>query len=531
LRVHGLEVVVLIGLAVLVLSVLAQRLRVAPPLVLLLGGVAIGFVPKLGDLSLPPDVVLFLFLPALLYWESLNTSLREIRANLRVIVLQSVVLVIATAAAAAAVGHAWGLSWPMAFVLGAVVAPTDATAVSAVAGHLPRRPLTTLRAESLINDGTALVIYAVAVDAATGKHRPTPLGVSGQLIASYAGGIAIGIAVAAIVLVVRRRFLRDPHLENVLSVVTPFVAYLPAELAHVSGVVAVVTCGLALSQWGPRVIRARTRLQANAFWGLTTYLLNGALFVLVGLQLHGILEDVSSLSVHAAIIDGLVMAVVVVGVRLTWSNTIPFVIRALDRRPAQRLRRVGFRQRFPGAWAGFRGAVSLAAALAVPELRVDGTPLPGRDLILLVTLIVILVTLLIQGLTMPAVVRWARYPPDATEQQEQRLAERRAAEAGLAALDRRGAELGVPEHVVARIRHDYQIRLQQLDAEPDDEVDGHPVSDYLAERELRTALLFEKRLAVIALRDAREIDDTVLRRLQAQLDAEEVRLIGVSREE
>jgi NhaP-type Na+/H+ or K+/H+ antiporter len=126
LRVHGLEVVVLIGLAVLVLSVLAQRLRVAPPLVLLLGGVAIGFVPKLGDLSLPPDVVLFLFLPALLYWESLNTSLREIRANLRVIVLQSVVLVIATAAAAAAVGHAWGLSWPMAFVLGAVVAPTDA---------------------------------------------------------------------------------------------------------------------------------------------------------------------------------------------------------------------------------------------------------------------------------------------------------------------------------------------------------------------------------------------------------------------
>jgi CPA1 family monovalent cation:H+ antiporter len=132
---------------------------------------------------------------------------------------------------------------------------------------------------------------------------------------------------------------------------------------------------------------------------------------------------------------------------------------------------------------------------------------------------------------MPAVVRWARYPPDATEQQEQRLAERRAAEAGLAALDRRGAELGVPEHVVARVRHDYQIRLQQLDAEPDDEVDGHPVSDYLAERELRTALLFEKRLAVIALRDAREIDDTVLRRLQAQLDAEEVRLIGVSREE
>ena len=528
----ALEVVVVIGVLVLVGAVLGRWLHVPWPLAQLILGVAVGFVPGLGDLEMPPEVVLFLFLPALLYWESLNTSLRGIRANLRVISLGAVGLVLVTMLTVAATAHALGLDWPMALVLGAVLAPTDATAVAAVLGRLPRRVSTTLRAESLINDGTALVLYGVAVGVATGALQIGPLGVGLRLVLSYAGGIAIGLAIAGVVIVIRRR-LHDARLENVLSVLTPFVSYLPAEALHVSGVVAVVTCGLAMSQTGPRTIGAHTRVQARAFWRLTTFILNGALFVLVGLQLHVVIAGRSAAELLAGTGVALLVAAVVMGTRLAWSNTMPYVIRALDRRPAQRLRRVGFRQRQPGAWAGFRGAVSLAAALAIPLRTVDGEPLGGRDLVLLVTFGVIAVTLVVQGLTLPAVVRWARFPEDGEEAGEFRLAERTAAYAASEAIDLRASELGLPETVAKRVREQYDVLLQEMELR-------HLVLDGAArdgerealtaledERRLRLALLQDKREAVQALRHDHLIDDLVLLRLQAKLDAEEVRLARV----
>ncbi len=289
---QGPQVVVLVGACLLLGGVLSARLHVASPLVLLLLGVLagalLGAIPGSPAVELPPTVVLLLFLPALLYWESITTSLREIRADLRGIALLAVGLVLLTAVAVAAVGHAVGMSWPAAFTLGAVVSPTDATAVSAVAGRLPRRTLTTLRAESLINDGTALVIYALAVEAATGVRRVGLGEVAWRLPVSYAGGVLLGLSTAVVVLVVRR-WLHEPRLENVLSVLIPFLAYLPAQKLGVSGVVAVVSCGLLLSQATPRVISARTRLQAEGFWQLTAYILNGALFVLVGLELRPVL--------------------------------------------------------------------------------------------------------------------------------------------------------------------------------------------------------------------------------------------------
>lgn len=532
---RGLEIVVVVGVAVLACSLLARRLNVPAPLVLLVGGLVLGFVPRVDGVDLPPDVVLFLFLPALLYWESLTTSLREILANLRAIVLLSTVLVLATAALVAVVGHAVGLGWPMAFVLGAVVAPTDATAVAAVAGHLPRRTLTILRAESLVNDGTALVVYAIAVEAATRHAGITALGVGWRFVASYAGGIGIGLLVAVVLVAVRRR-LHDTRLENCLSVVSAFIAYLPAELLHVSGVVAVVTCGLVFSQVGPRIVSAATRTQAHAFWTLTTYLLNGALFVLVGLQVHPVLTGLDSdgpdgTRLGRALWICLAVAGVVVGTRLLWSYTVPYLVRALDRRPAQRLRRVGARARLPVAWAGFRGAVSLAAALAIPERDASGAPLAGRDLVLLVTVGVILVTLLVQGLSMPAIVRFARLPPDPTEAEEQRMAEEVAARAGLDAVDTRAAQLGLDGAVVDGVRHAYRVRIKTLISEPADPdlaAFGAAKREFLEnDRRLRRALLADKRAALIRLRDTRDIDDTVLRRVQAQLDAEEVRLTGV----
>ena len=526
---HGLEVSVVIGVAVLLCTAVARHWHVAPPVLLLAVGAVLGFVPGLDGVVLPPEVVLLIFLPALLYWEALSTSLREIRANLRVILLLSVVLVLVTAAGVAAIGHALGLSWPVAFVLGAIVAPTDATAVSAVARNMPRRPLTTLRAESLINDGTALVIFAIAVQVATGAAVFSVGSAIGRFALSYLGGIAVGV-LAAWAAVRARRALGSPLLENGVSVLTPFVTYLGAELIQASGVLAVVVCGLAMSQVGPRVIRAHTRVQGVAFWTLTTFLINGALFVLVGLQLSSALDRLRSYSFAAAAVFAVVIAATVIGIRLVWYYTVPYLIRALDRRPQQRARRTSARQRLPLAWAGFRGGVSLAAALAVPTTLIGGGRFPGRDLLIVITFGVILMTLLAQGLTLPAVLRWAGLPPDDAEVAEHRLAERAATEAGLAALPTVAARLGVSETTVQRVRDEYEEHLATLREFddiaplPSDGADPHRDHQHQHYARLRAALLADKRRAVIALRDARRIDDIVLRRVQAQMDAEEIRL-------
>jgi Na+/H+ antiporter len=357
---------VILGAAVLACSIVASRFRLAPPVLLLACGALLGFVPALRRVQLPPLVVLLLFLPALLYWESLTTSLREIRSNLRVIVLMSTMLVIVTAAAVAAVAHALGLLWGPAWVLGAAVAPTDATAVGVLARALPRRTVTVLRAESLVNDGTALVIYALAVAITAGEDHLSALHVGSLFVVAYAGGAAAGVVTAWLAVHVRRR-LDDPLQENVAMILTPFTAFLLAEVIHASGVLAVVVCGLIMSQAGPRVGRPAMRQQAQASWSLATYLLNGALFVLVGLELQSAVRGLTGTALARGLIAVGAVSAVVIGARFAWLYTTPYLIRALDRRPQQRLRRVGARARVVTGIAGFRGAVSLAAALAVPR--------------------------------------------------------------------------------------------------------------------------------------------------------------------
>ncbi len=520
---QGLELVVVLGATILLGGAIASRLSVAAPLVLLVLGAGLGFIPALGSIELPPDLVLLLFLPALLYWDALNTSLREIRANLRVILLLSVGLVFATAGVVALVAHAFGLAWPMAIALGAILAPTDATAVVAVAGRLPRRTITILRAESLVNDGTALVLYSVAVAAAV-SGVPASLGeTSLRFVASYGFGIAIGLVVGLAVVAVRL-YVRERLLANTLSVLTPFLAYLPAEALGVSGVVAVVTCGLVLSQLGPRVITASMRSQSFGFWQLATYILNGALFVLIGIELHKIVLGLDG-SWGSTVALGVIIALSVLAVRLAWTNTTPYLIRAIDRRPQQRSRRVPFRQRFPLGWAGFRGAVSLAAALALPQQTADGQPLEGRNVVIAVTFTVILFTLLVQGLTMPAVVRWARLPPDPTELDEELLAEQETLRAMLDALPDTASRLGVPVEASQRLAKNYEALLERIHRE-----EGNPEQarrdeiDTDHEAALRLALLPIKRKTLLRLRDENHIDDVILRRVQARIDLEELRL-------
>lgn len=283
-----------------------------------------------------------------------------------------------------------------AWVLGAAVAPTDATAVGALAAMLPRRSITLLRAESLVNDGTALVIYALAVGVTAGAEKLSTAPVAGLFLLAYAGGAAAGAVIAWLGIQVRRR-IDDPLLENVAIVLIPFSAYLAAEAMHASGVLAVVVSGLIMSQAGPWVGHAATRRQTQASWSLATFLLNGALFVLVGLQVQSAIRGPASTLAHGLITAGVVCAVLV-AVRIAFQFAAIYLIRLLDRRPQQRLRRVSHRFRVVTGLAGFRGAVSLAAALAVPATVTSGAPFPDRDLIVFVTTAVIVVLLVVQGL-------------------------------------------------------------------------------------------------------------------------------------
>jgi CPA1 family monovalent cation:H+ antiporter len=413
----------------------------------------------------------------------------------------------------------WGPAW----VLGAAVAPTDATAVGVLARALPRRMVTMLRAESLINDGTALVVYALAVGFTMGDEELSLPHVSGLFLLSYGGGILAGLMAAWLAVLVRRR-LDDPLQENVAVIVTPFVAFLLAELMHASGVLAVVVCGLIMSQIAPREGRADTRQQTAAFWSLATFVLNGALFILVGLEVQAAARNLTSVDLVRGLVAVAAVSAVVIGARFVWLFTTPYVIRALDRRPQQRSRRVSARPRVVIAVAGFRGAVSLALALAVPHALDSGGAFPGRDLIVFVAAGVIVVTLA-QALVLPKVVRWARLGRDTAVEQERHLAETQATEAALDAIPRLAVETGADPKVAEQLRDEYEDHLRVLDsAAANGGGDAPAVRHARQYTDLRLALIAHKRATLVTLRDEGRIDDTVLRQLQTRLDIEEVRL-------
>ncbi|MDX6740780.1 Na+/H+ antiporter [Actinocorallia sp. A-T 12471] len=517
----GLELVVALGFAVLVCSAAADRLGVAPPIVLLLGGIALGFVPALRDVRLPPEAVLLLFLPALLYWESLTTSPREIRRYLRGIVLMSTVLVIVTAGAVAVVAHGFGLPWGPAWVLGAAVAPTDATAVGALARILPRRYMTALRAESLINDGTALVVYGLAVGITVGEESLSTAHVSWLFLVSYVGGVLVGIVTAKVGVQVRAR-IADAILGSVAMLLVPFTAFLAAELVGASGVLAVVVCGLIMSQAGPHVGRAATRLQTVAFYSLAAFVLNAALFVLIGVEAQTVVRALDAADLARGLVLIGVVCAVLVAVRVVFIFAVSYLIRLLDRRPQQHELRISDRARIVSGVAGFRGAVSLAAAMAIPMMVASGAPFPGRSLIVFVTFGVIVVTVLVQGLLLPAVVRWARFPEDLAVGEERRLAETLSVSEALDALPHLVADLRTSPEVAERLRLEYETHLAVLNA------DGEEADTALRRKRddtaLRLALVSCKRATVLRLRDERRIDDTVLRQIQSLLDIEELRL-------
>jgi monovalent cation/hydrogen antiporter len=508
------------------LSVLAGTIRVPYPILLVLGGLVLGFLPGVPPAELPPDLVLVLFLPPLLYQAAFFSSPRDLRADARAITLLAVGLVLATMSAVAAAAHTvvGGLPWAAAFTLGAIVAPTDPLAATAIARRLgvPRRLVTVLEGESLVNDASALVAYRLAV-AAVVAGSFSLWGAGLQFVGRGIGGVAIGVAVGWLIAEARRR-IEDPVVEIVLSVVTGYAAYLPAELMGASGVLAAVTAGLYVGWRAPELASPSTRLLGFSFWEVLVYLLNAVLFVLVGLQLHPILTGVSGSSAAVLLGQAALVSAVVIAVRIVWGFSVPYLVRALDRRPAQRARRVGARERLVASWSGMRGAVSLAAALALPLETSTGQPFPQRNLIIFMTFGVIFATLVLQGLSLPWLIRRLGLHRDDSEEQEELRGRLRATDAALTRLEELAVQEWTREDTVQRMRGLYQFRRRRLKARAGYLADDGVQDRSLAYQRLVRELLEAQRREIVRLRNQGQISNEVMHRIERDLDLEDSRL-------
>lgn len=521
--------VFLLLVAVVALASAATWLRLPYPILLVLGGLALGFVPGLPAITLDPALVLFLFLPPLIYSSAWLTPWREFRADLGPILRLAIGLVLATTAIVAVVAHAaLGMGWAVAFLLGALVSPTDAVAAAATVQRLgvSRRIATILEGESMVNDATGLVLYRFAVAAVVGSIFSF-WQASLQFVLVAAGGILIGLLVSWPVAWLHRN-LDDAPREITLTLLTPFAAYLLADAIGVSGVLAVLAAGLSLSRQASTFFSPNTRLQADAVWSVLVFLLNGLVFILLGLQLHHLLRGTISQSTSAFIGSAVLITLVVIVVRLVWVAGSSSLSRWLAAHSLSRYRWVGWRNVVVVGWSGMRGAVSLAAALALPLTLADGRPFPARAQLLEVTFGVILFTLVGQGLTLTPLIRALGLQPDgAADARELLLARRALTLAALSRVEEVAARDDLPEAVVADRRTHLEGKLQGLervsgaDAKPDDFADP-----WMAARHLRQEVVLAERTALIELWNRGEISAAVQRRLERELDLEQQQLDG-----
>jgi Na+/H+ antiporter len=520
------EVVVLLLAAIAAIATLARKLAIPYPILLTLGGLFLGLVPGLPEVVLAPDLVLLLVLPPLLYAAAWDTTWRDFKANGRAIGLLALGLVFATVGSVAAVAHLFtGLEWAPAFVLGAIVSPTDAIAATAIMErlHAPRRLVAILEGESLVNDASGLVAYRFALVAVlTGGFSLASA--AGQFVLLAVGGVLVGVAVGLVLM----RFvsgLDERPVEILAGVVGAYAAFLLAERLHVSGVLASVSAGLVGSRLAPRVMRSSTRLDARAFWETLEFLLNGLVFILLGFQARGIWKELSDVPTSRLLLAGAVVALTVIATRLLWVFPAAWLPRALSPRLRARDPFPGWRSLVVIGWAGMRGAVSLALALALPR---DGVSFPGRGLVVYFTFCVILFTLVGQGLTLGPLMRQLGLV-GRRDYREELEARRTTARAGLARVEQLlDAPWAPPREAGEHLVGHYQDRLRTLDdlTHMDGAGDGSDALDAAAARgsqRLRLEGVDAERRELIRLRNAGAIDDDVFHRLERDLDLEEQR--------
>jgi monovalent cation/hydrogen antiporter len=521
---HEIQIILVsLLVSVVVLGTIARLVHVPYPIILVIGGLALGLALGPDDtVTLDPDLVLVIFLPPLLYSSAFFANLHDIRRGIRVVSVMAIGLVLATMCTVAVVAHAVvdGMSWPVAFVLGAIVSPTDPLAATEILRRLrvPRQMVSIIEGESLLNDGTALVAYHTAL-------RAVGFGfvfweAAGEFVVDAAGGIAIGLVAGKVLVEVRRR-IDDIPVEITISLLSGYAGYLPAEAVHVSGVLAAVTTGIVLGWKAPEISTASMRLQGYAVWEILIFLLNALLFVLIGLQLPTIMEGLDQPPLTLLGWAAAVSAAVIL-TRLVFGELFTRFIRVVDRRQVQRERRASWRYRLANSWCGMRGAVSLAAALALVE------SFKFRDIVLFLTFAVIFATLVVQGLTLPLLIRALHIEDDGADEREELLGRRAAVDAALNRLGELGSQEWTRDETTERMRMLYEYRQRRFavragELEDRDGIDAFETRAKRYQKMVRSVLTAQRE-TLVQLRNRGEISNEVMHRLERELDLEDERL-------
>jgi Na+/H+ antiporter len=515
-----------VSIAIIVLVAIANRIDVAYPIVLVLGGMAIGFIPHVPTLPLPPELVLVVFLPPLLYWESVTAPTSEFRSSALWIFQLAFGLVILTTIVVAVVAHAIvpGMGWGVAFVLGAVVSSTDEVAFTAIADRLnvPRHIIGTIEGESLVNDATSLILYSVGIAAVVGASFSL-LNATGELALSIVEAVAIGLASAGLAMLAWRA-TRDETLQGVISVVIPFVSYLPAYYIGASGVLATVVSGVVVSRFTPTVLLPRAREMLTGFWTTVVFLLNAFIFVEVGIRFREIVLRLHHYSAWQLVWWSGAVALTCIVARLLW--TFAQGLLPATNEPEHVEGKADWSHVAILGWTGMRGGVSLAAALAIPFETTAG-PFPFRDLLIFITFVVLLATLVGQGGTLPYLITWLGVKDDGAAEDEERIALGLTARAALDEIDALERDEKFPHEILELHRARLEARWKEFRSAEDDPAAARVTALY---RQAQCDLLDRQRAKLIELQREGKIDNTVLRRVQRILDLQtiEVQLLGIT---
>ncbi len=531
--VHSIITLILSLLVVVVaLAVIAPYLKIPYPILLVFGGLLLGFVPGLPQFTLNPDLIFLLFLPPLLYEAAWTTSWRDFRASLRPISLLAIGLVLFTTTLVAIVAHTiiLGFPWAAAFVLGAIVSPTDAVAATSIAQRLgvPRRIVTIIEGESLVNDASGLVAYQFAIVAVvTGAFS---LGdASLRFVIDSIGGILIGLAIGLILTQVHRS-LNNPLLEITITLLTPFAAYLIADGVGVSGVLATVTTGLYLAWRAPVLFSADTRQQAYAVWENLVFLLNGLVFIFIGLQLRGILETLSDTIAKRSIVNllwyAVIVSIAVIVVRILWVYPAAYIPRLFSPRIRKREANPGWRSLLVIAWSGMRGVVSLASAFAIPLVTNSKAPFPDRALIIFLTFCIIFATLVLQGLSLPFLIHSLGLKDDGGAEREEAEARKASLEAALTRLDELIQQGSASKEMAEHLRTHYEARLKVVTDDSDGDERTQHEKHLASYKYIQQETLKAEHDSLIALRSRGDISDEVFRHIEREIDLDEQRLEG-----
>jgi len=524
-----IEIIIFLLVMIVAFTVIVEKLRVPQPIMLVVVGLVIGFVPQVPDVVLSPDIVFLVFLPPLLFTAAWKLSWHSFKAERRSVFSLATGLVFFTTVAIAAVAHYLipGFTWQLGFLLGAIISPPDAVAAGAVTKglNLDKRITTILEGESLVNDASALVAYRYAI-ASILAGTFVLWEASINFLWLGIGGILVGLVIARIFTWAHKYLRHDSTLEVTLIFLIPFMAYVLAEHFHLSGVLAVVAAGLFLSYRSPEIFTYHTRIQANSWWETIEFLLNGFVFILIGLQLPGILTHIEEGSLLKAFGYGVLITTVAIVVRIVWVFPGTYIPIWLSRKSKHRREMIDWRSVAIISWAGMRGVVSLASALAIPLTLANGQAFPQRDMILFITFCVIFLTLVVHGLSLRLFIRVLKISPDhAKEEQEEKVIRKHLATQALAFIDKKILSSEIDESVLERLRSKYEINLRSV-SEKDVNTALHKNANtmLLQYAKAQKEVLDHERSVLVTLHKDGVVPSEILKRIEYEMDIEESRV-------